>query len=145
MRHTFEMRRAAAVAVLVVLTSLAGSSCSHAPGVSNGSVSVCYRAIPIGKNAIHERSAKLIGVHRVPVDTVRSRLPVSAQSQLANENDTAVCAMAFHGTFEPGQVQLAGPDQTGDYALVLVSSLRLHLVACVVLDRLPPSFGGRRI
>jgi hypothetical protein len=141
MRHTSKLRRAAAaVAVLAAV-----SSCSHAPGVSNGSVSVCYRAIPIGRGAIHEKSAKLIGVHRVPVDTVRSRLPASAQSQLANENDTAVCAMAFRGNFGAGQVQLAAPDQTGDYAIVLVSSLRLHLVGSVVLDQLPPSFGGRRI
>ena len=129
---------------LAVLT-LALASCSHAPGVSNGSVSACYRAIPVGRSAIHDPAATLIGVHRVPVDTVRSRLPAAAQSQLAADDDTAVCAMSYRGAFQAGQVDLAAPGQEGEYALVLVSSKRLHLVASVVLPELPRAFGGRTV
>lgn len=141
-------RRPAALALtigLAVAGATGASGCSHTPGVSNGSVSVCYRAIPVGRAAIHDDKAKLIGVHRIPVDQVRSRLPQAAQSQLAAEDDTAVCAMTFRDSFGPGEVQLASPGSQGTYAIVLVSSLRLHLVASVVLDQLPRAFGGRTI
>jgi hypothetical protein len=106
---------------------------------------VCFRAIPVGRGALHDKSAKLIGVHRVPVDSVRSRLPAVAQDQLAAEDDTTVCEMSFRGTFHPGQVNMAVPDQAGAYAVVLVSSKRLHLVASVVLKELPHSLGGRTL
>jgi hypothetical protein len=128
---------------LVAAAGLAGACNGPTPVVSNGSVSACYRAIPVGRNAIHDRSAHLIGVHRIPVDQVRSHLPASGRAELAAENDTAVCAMAFHGQFTPGQVDSAPPAEQGSYALILVSSRELHLVAAVVLQHLPRAFGGR--
>jgi hypothetical protein len=84
-----------------------------------------------------------MGVHRIPLDSVRAHLPAAARAELAAENDTAVCAMAFRGTFAPGQVQGADPAQDGEYALVLVSSRQLHLVGAIVLKHLPRAFGGR--
>jgi hypothetical protein len=137
-------RRTKAVAVAFSL-ALLSAGCSHAPGVSNGSVSVCYRAIPVGRAAVHDTKAALIGVHRIPVDQVRSRLPAAAQSELAAEDDTAVCAMSFHGAFKAGQVDQADPGASGQYALVLVSSKKLHLVASLVLPELPPAFRGRTV
>ncbi len=139
-----EHRALTAMVVLVASIGLAGCGAAT-PGVSNGSVSACYRAIPVGRNALHDPSAKLIGVHRIPVDAVRSHLPAPARAELAAENDTAVCTMAFRGTFAPGQVELAPGGQQGDYALVLVSSRRLHLVATIVLKQLPHAFGGRTL
>ncbi|HET9076568.1 MAG TPA: hypothetical protein VFN68_06530 [Acidimicrobiales bacterium] len=136
-------RALAAASVLAATGVVAGGCGSPTPVVSNGSVSACYRALPVGRQALHAPEAKLIGVHRIPVDAVRARLPASARAELAAENDTAVCAMAFHGTFAPGQIQAADPAQSGDYALVLVSSRRLHLVAAIVLKHLPRAFGGR--
>lgn len=130
--------------VLVAALALA-AGCASTPGVSNGSVSACYRAIPVGRQALHERGAHLIGVHRIPVDEVRSHLPLSAQDQLAAENDTAVCEMTFRGDFRSGQVDMAAAGATGRYALVLVSSKKLHLVGAVVLQRLPEAFGGRTV
>ena len=130
------------VALAAVLTA---TGCTATPGLSNGSVSVCYRAIPAARSAIHDDRAKLIGVHRVPVDRVRSQLPPAAQFELAADDDTSVCAMAFKGTFQAGQVDLAPPDQSGGYALVLVSSKKLDLVATVVLLHLPHAFGGRTV
>jgi hypothetical protein len=131
---------------LLVLVLLVAAGCNGTtPGVSNGSVSACYRAIPVGRAAIHDKNAHLIGVHRVSADTVRDRLPPSARAELNAENDSAVCAMAFKGQFSPGQVQLAPADQQGSYAIVLVSSHKLHLVAAVVLDHLPHAFGARTI
>ena len=139
-----ENRALMAVVALTAAIGMAGCG-TPAPGVSNGSVSACYRAIPVGRSALHNSSAKLIGVHRVPVDVVRSHLPAPARAELASENDTAVCAMAFRGVFDPGQVDLAPVTQRGEYALVLVSSRKLHLVASFVLGQLPRAFGGRTL
>lgn len=139
-------REAALMAALVtVLAAVLPVSCSSTPGVSNGSVSACYRAIPVGRGALHDRGARLIGVHRLPLDSVRSHLPVSEQDQLTAENDTAVCEMSFRGDFRAGQVDMAQPGQSGRYAVILVSSKKLHLVASVVLETLPRAFGGRTV
>lgn len=132
----------ATLAALAMIAISAGCG-TPTPGVSNGSVSACYRALPVGRAAIHEPTAHLIGVHRIPVDKVRSHLPPAAKAELAAENDTAVCAMAFHGKFAPGQVDKADPASSGSYAVVLVSSRKLHLVGSVVLDSLPRALGGR--
>lgn len=137
-------RRATLAAAAVVLGTLA-AGCATRPGVSNGSVSACYRAIPVGRGAVHDPGAHLIGVHRVPVEQVRDQLPPAVRSTLASEDDTAVCVMAFRGRFGPGQVDAAPTGQQGQYALVLVSSRRLHVVGAVVLDHLPRAFGGRVI
>jgi hypothetical protein len=132
------------LALAVILTATA-TGCRATPGISNGSVSVCYRAIPVARGAIHDSRAKLIGVHRDPVDKVRNQLPQAAQSELATDDDTSVCTMAFKGTFQAGQVDLAPADQSGGYALVLVSSKKLYLVATIVLVHLPHAFGGRTL
>ncbi len=136
-------RRATRLIMAAVICLLAG--CNTTPGVSNGSVDVCFRALPVGRAAIHDRTAKLIGVHRVPADKVRSHLPPSAQNELTAENDTSVCAMAFRDSFRAGQVDAAPRNQAGRYALVLVSSKKLHLIVSVVLDHLPRAFGGRTV
>ena len=137
-------RSLTSLALAAALTA-SGAACTATPGITNGSVSVCYRAIPVAKSAIHDDKAKLIGVHRVPVDQVRGHLPQAAQFELAADDDTSVCALAFKGTFAAGQVDLAPPDQNGGYALVLVSSKKLQLVASVVLLHLPHAFGGRTL
>lgn len=137
-------RRIAAVGAITV-TLLASACSGTTPVVSNGSVSACYRAIPVGRTAVRDSKARLIGVHRIPADVVRSQLPAAARAELAAENDTSVCAMSFKGSFGAGQVNMASPQQHGDYALVLVSSRKLHLIGAVVLDHLPKAFGGRTI
>jgi hypothetical protein len=135
----------APIAALCLAASALSGCHSPPPGVSNGSVSSCYRAIPIAKAAIHDVHATLIGVHRIPADTVKHRLPPSAQVELANEDDTVVCAVSFKGSFAAGQVNLAPPPEQGPYAVVLLTSRRLHLVGSVVLSSLPKSLGGRTV
>jgi hypothetical protein len=142
MRTTTRPRAALSATVLVLI--LAGCGTPH-PGLSNGSVSACYRAIPTARDAVHNSHATLIGVHRVAADLVKSRLPASAQAELAGENDTTVCTVAFKGTFTPGQVELAPATAQGKYAVVLVTSRHLHLLASVVLNQLPKSLGKRTI
>lgn len=142
-------KRTKALVVLGVATVLAaaligGCGTPH-PGLSNGSVSACFRAIPTAKAALHEPQAAFIGVHRVSAESVQGRLPPSARSVLQGDNDTTVCAVAFKGTFASGQVTGAPPNQRGRYAIVLVTSRHLDVLASVVLNQLPRSLGRRTI
>ena len=134
---------AAAVAGLLLTSTAAACSSTPTPGLSNGSVSACYRAIPTARKAIHDTRATLIGVHRVAADKVKPHLPPAARSRLEGDNDTTVCTVAFHGKFAPGQVELAPRYETGPYAIVLVSSKKLKLIGSAVLDHVPRSLGGR--
>jgi len=141
---TTRLNQIAVVGMLAALILL--SACgTPRPSLSSGSVSACYRAIPTARAAVHEPRATLIGVHRVPADRVKSQLSPEAQTTLAVDDDASVCAVAFKGTFAPGQVDMAPPTQQGRYALVLVTSKHLHLVASVVLNQLPHSLGKRTI
>ena len=136
-------RFAAILATGLLVGATTGCGGAPTPGLSNGSVSACYRAIPTARNAIHDPRATVIGVHRVAADRVSSHLPAPAQSRLSLENDTTVCAVAFHGKFAAGQVDLAPPSEAGSYAVVLVSSKKLKLIDSAVLNHLP-RFLGRR-
>lgn len=130
----------AGMAGLVIAVASAGCNTSV---VSNQSVSVCYRAIPVGRAAVHDPRAVLLGVHRVPADRVRPHLPASARVELGPNDSTAVCAMAFKGSFAAGQVDLAPGGEQGSYALVIVTAKNLKLLAAAVFTRPPRGFGGR--
>ena len=141
-----QARRLLALALPIgVGTALMAGCGAPRPGVSNGSVSACYRAIPTAKAAVHDSHATMIGVHRVPADKLRSHLPVLAQAELASEDDSQLCAVAFKGSFASGQVDLAPPNEQGPYALVLVSSHDSRLIGSAVLVHLPPSLGKRTV
>jgi len=130
---------------LPLAAALVAGCGSANPGLSNGSVSACYRAIPTGKQAIHAPSATLIGVHRLSADVVRARLPQAEQQQLVGDNDTTVCAVAFKGHFAAGQVEFAPPSEAGTYAVVLVTSRKLRVLDAAVLDHLPRALGRRTL
>jgi len=115
------------------------------PGISNGSVSACYRAIPTARSALGDSHATLIGVHRVPADQVKPDLPPAAQAVLIGDNDTSVCVVSFKGTFAANQVELAPPDEQGKYAVVLVTTRHLHLLVSSVLTSLPKALGKRTL
>ena len=141
--------RAVTPATLTTLTMLAALillvSCGAPhPGLSNGSVSACYRAIPAARAVVSDSRATVIGVHRVPADSVVANLPPAAQAQLAGDNDTSVCTIAFRGTFPRSQVQSTLTPQ-GRYALVVVTTRGLHVLASAVLVQLPRSLGKRTI
>ena len=118
-----------ALLVLAGLSILAASCSAAWPGISNGSVTVCYRAIPTARDALHSRQATLVGVHRMSADLVRSRLAPAAGGELASENDTSVCVLTFEDDFAAGQVQGAPGGQSGRYAVVVVSSHQLDVLA----------------
>ncbi len=121
------------------------SGCSSTSTLSNTSVSVCYRAIPVGRSALHTGQARLVGVHELPLDKVHLSLPAAEKARLAAENDAEICAMAFSGSFSPGQVQLAPAGESGRIAVVLVTEKRLHLIAAAVIAKVPRGLGGRNL
>jgi hypothetical protein len=141
-RITRITRAMVATAASLVLLATCGAP---RPGLSNGSVSACYRAIPTARTAVNNSHATLIGVHRVPIDQVEGSLSAAAQTELAGDNDTTVCALSFRGPFVPGEVALAPSDAKGKYAVILVTSRHLHLLASSVLDDLPRSLGKRTL
>ncbi len=134
-----------ALAGSLALVALLAACGTPRPGLSNGSVSACYRAIPAARTVVHDSDATLVSVHRMTADRVRGQLSAEGQLALSDDNDTSVCAVAFKGTFAPGQVALAPPDLTGRYALVLVTSRDLHVLAAAVLSQLPHSLGKRTV
>lgn len=137
------LRRVVDVVVAALVTATVGAGCSnpHYPTMSNGSVSACYRAIPAASTALHEPKARLLGVHRVPADRVTARLPIA--DRIAADEDTTVCAVAYQGTFGPGQVTGANAGARGKYAIVLVTSRHLKVLASYVVDNLPRRLRGR--
>jgi len=143
---TVQVPRWLAVALPLGLGAVLTAGCgAPRPGVSNGSVSACYRAIPTAKVAVHDTHATMIGVHRIPADKLRSHLPLPAQAELASKDDSQLCAVAFKGNFAPGQVDLAPSSEQGPYAVVLVSSHDSRLIGSAVLTHLPPSLGKRTV
>jgi hypothetical protein len=132
-----------ALTLLAALVLLVSCGAPH-PGLSNGSVSACYRAIPAARAVVSDSRATVIGVHRVPADSVVANLPPAAQAQLAGDDDTSVCTIAFKGTFPRGQAQ-STPAPQGRYALVVVTTRGLHVLASAVLDELPRSLGKRTL
>jgi hypothetical protein len=133
-------------AVIAALVAAGITSCgAPRPGISNGSVTACYRAIPKARAAVHDSKATLISVHRMPADRVKRHLPPAAQAQLRGDNDTSVCAIAFKGNFLPGQVDLAPPDERGKYALLLIGTHHLQLLTGAVLNKLPSDLGKRTL
>ena len=127
---------------LACLLTAAGCGAPHV-GISNGSISACYRALPAARSAVHDPKARLVGVHRVPADHIPPRL--RSITSLPHELDVAVCAVAFRGTFAAGQVTGARPGASGKYAVVIITTKHLKILASYVGDRLPRSFRGKLV
>jgi len=147
-RQSRRVRRihAAALAAVVVVAMTVAAACGTGGvsiSVNSGAVGVCYRALPAARIALHDPSAKLNGVHRVPFDDLHKRFPTIVMP--VGDDDTEVCTFAFTGTFRPGQVTGAPTSEQGPVALVVVSSKKLALVTSWVGNQVPKSFGGRRV
>ena len=125
----------APLAAIALVAGLAGCGAAR-PSVSTNTVVPCYRALPRAKYAVHEPGARFKGVHEVTADRLERRYP---GIHLA-ENDTQVCAFAFQGSFNAGQVEGAAPAQSGHYAVVVITSHGLHLLVSWVGPHLPQHF-----
>ncbi|MCU4186942.1 hypothetical protein K6U06_21430 [Acidiferrimicrobium sp. IK] len=129
-------------AVLAASVAAAGCGVAH-PGITNGAVSGCFKALPAARAAVHDPGAHLLGVHRLPADAVPARL--KSQPSTPGEIDTTVCAVAFKGPFSAGQVAGAAPGAYGRYAVVLVNATKLTVLRSYVGDRLPRNLKGRTL
>jgi hypothetical protein len=132
------------VALVVVAAMSIISACGTGPvslSLNSGAVSDCYRGLPAARDALHDKSAKLTGVHRVPYDTLHKRFPSIAMPP--SDDDTEVCVFAFTGDFVSGQVTGAPGSEQGPVAVVVISSKKLTLVNSWVGNRLPKSYGRR--
>lgn len=134
------LRSRLALAAVVVLVAVTAASCSlfPQPSVSPKSVSPCFRALPRATAALHDHKAKLIGVHRVPLHRLTKRLPKDVIIPDSKRLD--VCAFAFKGPFATDQVDNNQTGTAGRYAIVLVTSKSLELVASYEVDHLPEHF-----
>jgi hypothetical protein len=134
-RHLLATRAAGLALGLVIL---AACSAAHPPlALNNDTVSDCFRALPVAKSAVHEQSARFIGVMRGAADHIQSELPGSA---VPPDDDTEVCALAFRGSFSAGQVDGAPSAEVGPYAVVIVTSRKLMLLQSFVGAQLPIRF-----
>jgi hypothetical protein len=145
LRHLRPSVLLASAAAIATLSVGAGACSAARPGISNGSVTVCYRAIPAARAAVHASAAQLVGVHRLSAEEVRSRLRQETGYQLLGDNDTSVCAVSFQGKFTSGEVEMSPPGRVGRYAVVLVSSDHLRVLGGIVVDRLPQALGRRSL
>lgn len=125
-------RRAGVLAAVLSLSLAAG--CTASRNVLGTPDSACFQAIPVAADAVHHQG-KLLGVHRVSTERLRHQL-----STVARHPHRAVCVVAYRGSFTSDQVQMAPPDRSGRYALVVVSSPGNRVVQSFVLDKLPLPF-----
>lgn len=140
-RHqTRSWRRGLAGLLVTVALTASGCGLIH-PGLSNGAITGCFKALPAAKTAVHDKGARLLGVHRLSADQVPQRL--KALQTVPGENDTTVCAVAFKGTFAAGQVTGARPGAAGPYAVVLVDAKKLVVLLSYVGAQLPKALRGR--
>jgi hypothetical protein len=129
----------APVAGLALAAAAAGCGVPH-PGINNGAVSGCFRAIPTARADVHNPNARMVDVDRLAADKAFNRL--SPQTPTTADLDTSVCAVVFEGTFDPGQVELAPPTASGHYAIVLVTDRTLTVVGAYLANHPPGNLGA---
>ena len=133
------MRRLVAGAATAAV-ALVTAACTTG-GFTRGSVTGCFRTLPTAESALHATKARLLGVHLVPAD----HLPRQVRPLVPPEDDAAVCAVAYSGSFSAGQVIGAQPEASGRYAVVLVDARHPHVVASYVSAELPKGLRGHLI
>ncbi|MDP9074599.1 MAG: hypothetical protein M3N98_10580 [Actinomycetota bacterium] len=123
---------AAAAALAILAASCAGGRTTLGTGAS-----VCFRALPPAKAAVHDKG-RLVGVRRVSAATLKKRIP--NDRTLATLPDQQLCVVAFDGSFDAPQVTGAVGNAHGRYALVAVAIKRPDVVRAFVTNRLPTRF-----
>ena len=125
------------VAAMAMAGLLVASACAGPRNTLGTAASVCFRALPGAKDAVH-RKGTLVGVRRVDTDSLQRRIP--HDPTLATLPDRPLCVFAFKGAFQPGDVPLAKNRSQGRYAIVALTSQHPTVVAAFVLSRLPTRF-----
>lgn len=126
---------------LMVVAAVGLSACTAPRNTLGTSSSQCFRAVPVASEAVKDRG-KLTGVRLYRTrDLERHPHLREDLSSRAGGRISAVCAIAFSGTFRLDQVEKPlghGPaGGSGSFALVLVSTPQNQLLGTVVLTQLP--------
>lgn len=139
--HGFIRHPRLVLASVVTLLGLALNGCGLVPPTpaTPKYVSPCFRGLPEATAALHDRKAKLVGVHRLRLAKLIKRLP--KELEVPGDEKLDVCAFAFKGPFTPDQVDNNQTTTGGEYAIVLVTSKSLRLVASFEVNHLPERFG----
>ncbi|HUY64039.1 MAG TPA: hypothetical protein VMV14_05930 [Acidimicrobiales bacterium] len=133
--------RPAVAAVALSLAALALSACVSPRNTLGTSSSLCYRALPVASEAVHDRGT-LAGIRLVsPKEIGRHHRLLQVLDQRTGGTLGNVCVVSFRGQFRQSQVQRplgSGPaGGTGQFAIVIVSSPGNGLLGTFVLTRVP--------
>ena len=118
---------------------LAGCSSAHDSfGTSNGG---CFVALPAAGTAVHHHG-KLLGARLVAVKDLHPRGEgLVYQATQRAKKVKQVCLVAFTGTFSTGAVDHPLGKPEGRLAIVVIEYPNGHLLATVIVNRLPNRFG----
>jgi hypothetical protein len=126
-------------AAWLLAASLAlASACTAGHSSLGTSASPCFKALPLAKDAVHNRGS-LIGVRRVPARSL-GRTPLRELPSLQRLGSTPVCLVAFRGPYPPGGVDHALHRRGGRFAVVIVNERGDRVLASFVFDRIPFRF-----
>jgi len=142
----FAMKRSSTAAAIALLFfgSLALASCTSARNALGTNSSPCFRALPVARDAIHDRGV-FGGVRLVTAKDLAKRthlLDVLVARAGGKLHD--VCVVEYRGTFRLDQVERpighAPPGGVGRYAIVVVSRASNRLLATFVRATQPVRF-----
>lgn len=137
-------RRRATMAT-AALTLAATMSACHGPGLPTVGLSNCYQDLPLAVAALNAppKTYHFAGVRLVKPQAfariVHRRFPGNPSAAYTPPEGSHVCAFAFTGHFDSGQVSMARPGTSGKAAIVLVTTKR-SLLFSFLLPRLPADF-----
>lgn len=125
--------RSAVLAVAALL--MFGGACAAPRNSLNTGASVCFRALPAARAAVHGKG-KLVGVRRVPRATVAKRFP-----EVTFHSRAQLCLVAFRDDYDAGDVDRAPGG--GRYAVVVLDARTSEVIHTSVTGRLPMRFRHR--
>lgn len=133
-----------AMGALALFAAVAGAGCTAARNTLGTSSSPCFRAVAVATDAVHDRGS-LAGVRLLSARDLEKRPRLkSVLSTRAGHEVKNVCAVAFTGQFRRSDVREPignGPaGGVGSIAVVLVSYPQDHLLATLVLSKVPLPF-----
>ncbi|HUC35779.1 MAG TPA: hypothetical protein VMR97_01505 [Acidimicrobiales bacterium] len=130
--------------VVFALGSMGLFGCTSARNALGTNSSPCYLALPVAKEAIHDRGT-FAGVRLVTAKALAARLHLlAALTARARGKLTDVCVVEYRGSYRPDQVSRplghAPAGGVGRFAIVVVERSTNQLLATIVRSREPEPF-----
>jgi hypothetical protein len=125
-------RRHLLAAILAVALTLGLASACAAPRNTLGTrSSLCFRALPTAKAAVHHRG-RLIGVRRVSDTELQRAFPTADV-----EAKHSYCVVAFSGGYRAQDVDHPAGDPAGRDAVVIVTARGTTVLHTFLVPRVP--------